>query len=57
MTDLVKQARDHLSQCRRNDDAEQLISDLADEIDRLTHEMEATKEAARARRRCCGGAW
>ncbi|MDC0657070.1 hypothetical protein N6L27_03575 [Leisingera sp. SS27] len=49
MTDLSQQITDHLKQCDRIDDSEILLELAREQIDRLNHEMEATKEAARAR--------
>ncbi|KIC39374.1 hypothetical protein [Leisingera sp. ANG-M7] len=49
MTDLSQQITDHLKQCDRIDDSEILLELAQEQIDRLNHEMEATKEAARAR--------
>lgn len=49
MQTLSQQARAHHAQCHRKDESERLLLALADENDRLNHEMEATKEAARAR--------
>ncbi len=50
MSDLLRRIDAHLTQCHRHDDdSELLLVEAKAEIDRLTHEMEATKEAARAR--------
>lgn len=50
MTDLSQRIDAHLIQCHRDDDdSERLLVETKAEIARLDHEMEATKEAARAR--------
>ena len=49
MTTISQQITDHLKQCHETFDSERLLELARDEIDRLNHEMEATKEAARAR--------
>ena len=49
MTSISQQITDHLKQCHETFDSERLLELARDEIDRLNHEMEATKESARAR--------
>ncbi len=49
MSDLLQRIDAHLTQCHRHDESERLLAEAKAEIARLNHEMEATKEAARAR--------